>query len=197
MEVQMDNPKMDTQSKIISTAIDLLGRQVNLNFTIREIAEKANVNLASVNYYFRSKDNLISEVEQHFVNEMSLIYEELHKSGVKPENSIKNWAEKTMEHLIEYPGILFMMVTTLITDVNKKASIVKLIDFSEYHLTPTIKKLTGINDETEISFKVMQLMAGVIMPVLLYHGAGRTFKIDINDGHIRTNYIDSLIKSIL
>lgn len=193
----MDTPKMDTQSKIIATAIDLLGRQVNLNFTIREIAEKANVNLASVNYYFRSKDNLINEVEQHFTNETSLIYAELHKPEIKPENRIKTWAEKTMEHLIEYPGILFMMVTTLITDVDKKASIVKLIDSSEYHLTPTIKELTGVNDEAEISFKVMLLMAGVIMPVLLHHSAGRTFKIDINDSHIRTNYIDSLVKSIL
>ena len=76
--------RIDTQDKIISTAIDMIGRQINLDFTIRSIAEKANVNLASVNYYFRSKDNLINEVEKHFVRESRRIYEEITGLGMEP-----------------------------------------------------------------------------------------------------------------
>ena len=59
----MDTARTDTQSKMMATALDMIGKQANLNFTIREFAKRAGVNLASVNYYFRSKENLISEIE--------------------------------------------------------------------------------------------------------------------------------------
>lgn len=54
-----ESDSSDTRSKIISVAIDLIGRHSNLNITTREIAKKANVNLAAINYYFRSKENLL------------------------------------------------------------------------------------------------------------------------------------------
>lgn len=82
----METEKSDTQSKMVATAIDMIGRQVNLNFTIREFAEQAGVNLASVNYYFRSKDNLIDEVERHFMRELRKTYDGLRESGIQPED---------------------------------------------------------------------------------------------------------------
>jgi len=193
----MDNSRPDTRSKIIETAIDMIGRQINLNFTIREIAEKANVNLASVNYYFRSKENLISEVEQHFTHETQLTYDLLNDAKISPKKRIENWAENMMEKLIEYPGIIFLMVTKLISDGNQKAGIADLIDNSEYNLTPIIKEITGITDDLAVSIKAMQLFSGVITPVLFYHGAGRTFKVDIRNSEDRLKYIRSLVESIL
>jgi AcrR family transcriptional regulator len=192
----MENSLQDTQSKIIATAIEMIGRQVNLNCTIREIAEKAGVNLASVNYYFRSKDNLIYEVEQHFVRENRLIYEELKKSGLRPEEQIREWALKTMDRMIEYPGIIFLIVTRLLNDRGEKEGIAELINTLEQNLIPVIKRLIGTDDELTVSVKIMQLFSGVIGPVLLYYGAGKTFNIDIKNSKDRLKYIQSLIDSI-
>jgi AcrR family transcriptional regulator len=192
----MENSVLDTQSRIIATAVDMIGRQINLNFTIREIAEKAGVNIASVNYYFRSKDNLINEVERHFINEISLTYEELKKSGQDPNEQIRKWAMKTMESLMEYPGIIFLIVTRLLSDRSDKAVITEMLDMIEQNLVPFLKKLTEKNDKSTVSIKIMQLLSGVIAPMLFYYGAGKTFNLDITDKDERLKYIDHLVSGI-
>ncbi|MBM7581953.1 AcrR family transcriptional regulator [Caldicoprobacter guelmensis] len=189
--------KMDTQDKIIATAIDMVGRQINLDFTVREIAEKANVNLASVNYYFRSKYNLLNEVEKYFVRQSHHIYEEVARLNAGPKEKIKFWAMKTMEHIMEYPGIIYLIVTKLLHNRGKNAGIVDLIDTLEHNIMPLVKELTGVVDDFTASVKLMQLFSGVVAPVLFYYGAGRTFNIDMRSSKDREAYVESLIESIL
>jgi len=189
--------KMDTQDKIIATAIDMVGRHINLDFTVRELAEKANVNLASVNYYFRSKYNLFDEVEKYFVRQSHRIYEEVARLDVSPREKLKFWAIKTMEHIMEYPGVIYLIVTKLIHQKSKNAGVVGLIDTLEYNITPLVKGLTGVVDDFTVSAKLMQLFSGVVTPVLLYYGAGRTFNVDLQSREDREAYVESLIESIL
>lgn len=189
--------RIDTQDKIISTAIDMIGRQINLDFTIRSIAEKANVNLASVNYYFRSKDNLINEVEKHFVRESRRIYEEITGLGMEPREKIRLWAAKTMDQIMEYPGIIYLIVTKLLNDRNENTGIVGLMDTLEQSLIPIIKESMGIQDDITASIKLMHLFSGVVAPVLFYYGAGRSFNIDMRNSNDRSRYIDALIDSVL
>jgi AcrR family transcriptional regulator len=48
-----------TEQKILSTTINCID-EVGINgVTVRQIAERADVNVAAINYYFRSKDRLI------------------------------------------------------------------------------------------------------------------------------------------
>ena len=52
-------------------------------FTVREIFKVASVNLSAVNYYFRSTNNLLNEVEVYFaekVQEISSILEKEYSS---------------------------------------------------------------------------------------------------------------------
>ena len=189
--------RIDTQDKIISTAVDMIGRQINLDFTIRSIAEKANVNLASVNYYFRSKDNLINEVEKHFVRESRRIYEEITGLGMEPREKIRLWAAKTMDQIMEYPGIIYLIVTKLLNDRNENTGVVGLMDTLEQSLIPIIKESMGIQDDITASIKLMHLFSGVVAPVLFYYGAGRSFNIDMRNSNDRSRYIDALIDSVL
>jgi AcrR family transcriptional regulator len=59
--------KKDTKSRIITVAVEIIGKEGNFNVTVRDIARRAEVNLASINYHYRSKDNLLHEVEQFFI----------------------------------------------------------------------------------------------------------------------------------
>ena len=193
----MNNNGVDTQDKIINTAIDMIGRQINLDFTIRSIAEKANVNLASVNYYFRSKNNLINEVEKHFECESRRLYVEITHLSAEPKEKIKIWAEKTMDQMMEYPGIIYLIVTKLLNDRKEITGVAGLIDTLEQCLIPIIKESTGIGDDHTASVKLMHLFSGVVVPVLLYYGAGRTFNIDMTNRSDRGRYLESLIESVL
>jgi AcrR family transcriptional regulator len=52
----------DTREKILDTAEQMFGEQGYANTSIRQIIEKAGVNLASVHYHFGSKEELLDEV---------------------------------------------------------------------------------------------------------------------------------------
>lgn len=194
----METTKTDTQSKMMATALDMIGKQANLNFTIREFAKQAGVNLASVNYYFRSKENLINEIESLLKRQLGKTYEELERSEFSPKARILKWAERLMQELMEYPGVLFLMVTRLITDGRQNLGITELIDNSEEMLAPIITDFTGIDkDDPRCSYMIMQIIAGVVTPILFYHGVGRTFGIDVSNPDVRLEYVESLVDAIL
>lgn len=52
----------DTRTRLIAAARTLFAERGFQNTTIREIAARANTNLASINYHFRSKDDLYRAV---------------------------------------------------------------------------------------------------------------------------------------
>jgi AcrR family transcriptional regulator len=56
-----DKKSLGTQETIRLAAIDLIESRGGARITTREIAAAAKVNVAAINYYFRSKDALLSE----------------------------------------------------------------------------------------------------------------------------------------
>ena len=50
-----------TEQRILMTAIDCINEEGINKVTVRMIAERADVNVAAVNYYFRSKDRMMHE----------------------------------------------------------------------------------------------------------------------------------------
>lgn len=98
----------DTRTRIIQSAADLFGQKGFDGTTTREIAKLAGVNIASLNYYFRSKQNLMGEVSAYAFEEfkqklltlVSLelknttefvlrLYDSLHEDGSKYLNHFK------------------------------------------------------------------------------------------------------------
>jgi AcrR family transcriptional regulator len=56
--------QVDTKNRIIRAAYELFCDHGVARTTVRDIAERANVNLAAINYHFSSKDGLASECLQ-------------------------------------------------------------------------------------------------------------------------------------
>lgn len=64
-----DISELDTKQRIIESALHLFAVKGFDGASIREIAKLANVNVASVNYHFQSKDNLRQEILHAVVSE--------------------------------------------------------------------------------------------------------------------------------
>lgn len=62
------SPNQATFDRLLLTAVEVFAEHGFRNTTIREICTRANVNIASVNYYFRSKEALYSKA-LHFAFE--------------------------------------------------------------------------------------------------------------------------------
>lgn len=57
------------EEKIIAATIECIGKYGIENLTSRKIATEAGVNLAAINYYFRSKENLVTIAMERTVRE--------------------------------------------------------------------------------------------------------------------------------
>ncbi len=62
--------KTSTRRLILEAVVDCIDRYGIDKVTTRKIAEQAGTNIASINYYFRSKDELIAEVMSMTINHM-------------------------------------------------------------------------------------------------------------------------------
>ncbi|MFW2368413.1 MAG: TetR/AcrR family transcriptional regulator [Desulforhopalus sp.] len=68
----------ESRERIITTAVALFASQGYASTGLRELAEKAGVNLAMVNYFFGSKKNLLLTIlETFFSGYLSVVEEEL------------------------------------------------------------------------------------------------------------------------
>lgn len=73
----------DTKTKIMLTAFELFGRYGVEGTSIRKIAEQSGVNLAAINYHFKSKENLFWEI--------------MYETFKEVDAEIKNFSEKSKD----------------------------------------------------------------------------------------------------
>ena len=76
------NNKTDAKDKIIKAFLDLISEKGNAKVTVREISKRADVNLASINYHFRTTQNLFNEVENYFTDKIFQINKIFEDSGL-------------------------------------------------------------------------------------------------------------------
>ncbi len=62
------------EERILDRTLYLIGKTGNENVPVRAIVHEAGVNIGAINYYFGTKDNMLSHVKQFYVeNTMSTI----------------------------------------------------------------------------------------------------------------------------
>ncbi|NLA10697.1 MAG: TetR/AcrR family transcriptional regulator [Firmicutes bacterium] len=192
----MNREKLDTRSRIMKTAVEIIGREGNLNVTIREIAERAGVNIAAINYHFSSKENLIEEVERVTMEQIQLIYNRLIDDKETPRERLMAWADELMCYLIEYPGVIYMIGARILQSENKSAGLAEYLSTADIRLNPVVQELTGISEQKLLSFKALQLLSGVAYPTLIYSGTKKALGQIISNARVRKNYLISLIDSL-
>ncbi|WP_198536644.1 TetR family transcriptional regulator [Paenibacillus sp. DMB5] len=55
------------EERILDRALYLMGKNKSCNIAIRAIAKEANVNVSAINYYFRSKDEMLKLVKEFYI----------------------------------------------------------------------------------------------------------------------------------
>lgn len=188
--------KTDTRTKIIEATAEIMGRESNLNLTIRDIAARAGVNIASINYHFQSKENLMEEVEHVLLKKAGLVYGLLHREGESPGERLIQWGDGLMKFLLEYPGTIYMIVTRVLVSNRVSDGLTGYLNMLNESLVPVIGELTGEEDDETLNYKAMQVMSGVVYPVLLHSGTGKSFFPAISSDTERRSYLSLLVSSL-
>jgi AcrR family transcriptional regulator len=194
---------LNTEEKILSAAIELF--PIKGDMTTREIANLAGVNVAAINYHFKSKDNLMKEVERHY---SSILYDIQNEIINDPSTTLEDkliiWANNLMEFIFKWPALITVASSLILQDkeynpeiINKFFRDVELKD----KIQEIISKITGIEDIDTLNYKYIQLFSGVLGPIIfqvlpMISGMKGIF-IDFSLEEERMKYIKNLVTSIL
>lgn len=187
----------DAKDRIIKAVLYLISQKGNISITIREISKKANVNLASVNYHFRSIQNLFNEVEKFLTGKIMSITRILENPGQDPKQSILEWARELMNLIYDNPGILWLVGNKIMRKDRADIFMGEFTYIKKLPISNLIKEATGIENDHIVTLKAIQIISGIIGPLILYYGVGKEHDLDMNSKEVRENYSRTLIESIL
>ena len=160
--------EISTEEKIKEVARMIFTKKGFLATTIRDIATEANINVASVNYYFRSKENLFAFIMDETIKKLfDKIEPVLNDESTSVHEKIELCVGYYIDQVVQNPDFVFFMVSEVMGGQTKLPMIGNLKILVNSHFA---KQLKALQTEGKINYKPVHLLwniFGMIMFPLL------------------------------
>jgi AcrR family transcriptional regulator len=151
------------EEKIMDRALYLVGKNHSLNISVRAIAKEAEVNISAINYYFRTKEELMRQVRELYITNTLSISSILMDMTLESENKLITAINEVMEYILRYPGI-----TVLLKDAREREDdiSVRILEVSN-EMTEKLNTLLDefLTDTDNLSAKHIIFWSAVNYPV--------------------------------
>lgn len=175
---------------LIKTTIKLLNEfKSPSDITARQITGKANVNLAMINYYFNSKDELINIAVQRILENAANEWKDIVKIDINPKDKLKKMLNEFSILVIKYSSFT---KTSILFDLTQAEILLP------YYIIPVLKEYFSDN-KSEYELKVIAYMIISFMQ-LVFIRSEAFFKYtgsDIMDDKVRYKTINIIIDNYL
>ncbi|MFO7997584.1 MAG: TetR family transcriptional regulator [Bacteroidales bacterium] len=154
-----------TEQKIFEAATQLFLEKGVDRTSVREIATKANINLALMNYYFRSKENLFDAIFSKLVKSNSKNLIEILDSDLELEEKIRRYVGVYIDMLSENPLLVSFVMAILhrsrerITEMKAVSSLYSTEKFSRQILEEGKQGRIRRTDPSQLFVDMLSLVA--------------------------------------
>ncbi|MEC0240785.1 TetR/AcrR family transcriptional regulator [Paenibacillus dokdonensis] len=158
----------DTKMDILNATVELIQEEGVACATLRRISEKAETNLALVNYHFGSKDKLISKAIGKLVGTFDDAFAVLEDDSMEPIERLKQFFYRYLSHLQQYPGLAKEMMDQsrlILCSQHEYARYSKVMKTEK--LLSTLSEITQESDDTVLGGMMVQLYGAVFYPVIM------------------------------
>lgn len=162
-EKQMNEPEQTTEEKILEAASEVFTEKGFSGTRTRDIAEKAGINLALLNYYFRSKEKLFEQVMKiKVVLLFGKIFPILSNEKTSLEEKIDLASEKYFEILSKNPNLPLFVISEI---QKKNSNISKIIPINKiFENSVIIKQIKEKRPEINPLHYLVNFLAMTIFP---------------------------------
>jgi len=183
------------REKIILAVIEGIEEHGIQSLTVREIAQRAEVNVAAINYHFGSKDNLFDialhqTLDEAFVN---MIDEELEVAGRSKSESLQAFFTALLVGMRQYPGLTRAHIYAPLLQNDYRG--VFASRFSQFlsDLHQQCKKFFPQMTDQHLQLTLMEMLSAVMFPGLLSGLFSEYTGIDFDDPADQARYIEHLV----
>jgi len=183
-----------TKEKILQTNLQIISTEGIKGITIRKIAKISGVNVASINYHFKSKENLITESLKLFGKKMETIITELDTLPLSPKKKLKHFLLSFSDSQIKYPGFMRSQIERISHGKGMTPKAVENMKLGRKILLKLLKAITKEESEEKLSMILFQLMSGIILPILYGKYVEEIYGFDFSDRNTRERFITLAIE---
>lgn len=185
--------ELSVEEKILDRALYLMGKNRTSDISIRAIAKEANVNVSAINYYFRTKEEMLRQVKEFYITNTLSVSSLLDHKEYDDEERLVLSANEIMEYIIRFPGVTVILreAATLkeVDEISEK--IIKVTEDMHKKIKEILKKIIKF-DEPGFNYKHLIFMSSITHPVenVDILGFGETI---VNSREERIKYIRHLV----
>ena len=184
----------DSEEKILDRALFLIGQTGSTKITIRSIAKEAGVNVAAVNYYFGSKDEMMRRVDEFYLKNTIETYAALDCDDFNDSQKILNWADAVMEYSLRYPGITILLKEKANKTDEMSKRIMQITNEMNTKMFSILFRLIGGSEESFALNKII-FISSILQPLSDMHQALYP-KEGFENSDFRKKYITHLLEKV-
>ena len=189
--------ELTIREHILDRTIYLMGKRGTTDVPVRAIAREAGVNVAAVNYYFSSKEQMLAQMAERFTRGFEEVMRQLDAPDLPPEKRLRRWSAEVMRYLADYPGILTLMERQIAAEPADAfgAALRSGMQRAVKRVMATLRELIGSTDARRLAFKLtlfVSTLAGPF-PRQLERAPGRT---DAHAPKQRAKFLDLLLEHL-
>lgn len=166
LKVILNKHKENTPEKIKDSARKLFTLRGYSSTTIRDIAKESNVNIALINYYYRSKDNLFRMImEESFEQLFSYIEPIINNKNSSLEEKIQDLVNNYLDFLLKFPELPLFMLNEI---KNKpKHLVIKINVKKKLSQSSLINQLKEENPNIKPLHFIFNLLGMLVFPFIM------------------------------
>jgi AcrR family transcriptional regulator len=160
--------ELSTEEKIKDAARRIFTKKGFLATTIRDIATEADTNVASVNYYFRSKENLFAFIMDETIKKLfDKIEPVLNDESTSVTEKIEVCVGYYIDQVIENPDFIFFMVSEVMGGLTQLPMISNMKLLVNSHFARQLRELKTNGDINYHPINLFWNISGMIMSPFL------------------------------
>ncbi|MNO14199.1 putative HTH-type transcriptional regulator YttP [compost metagenome] len=182
------------EERILDRALYLMGKKKSCDISVRAIAKEAHVNVSAINYYFRSKDEMLRLVKEFYIENSRSVLSILKNSDYGDEERLLLAANEIMEYALRFPGNMVIHSHSLDKTDSTSITVVELALEIGDLLQQTLRKVLR-GDETTGGYKYMIFTSSINYPTES-ENAALPEKLLLEEKTTRMDYLRILITSL-
>jgi TetR/AcrR family transcriptional regulator, regulator of cefoperazone and chloramphenicol sensitivity len=188
---------VSAEEKIITAAVECIEKYGIKGTTIRQIAEQAGVNIAAINYYFRSKDVLIERCMQQTLHNAFDWDDLIQLPGDTAAEHCKAIFNDILKGGLNYPGIARSHFYDLLVDGKYTSPLSSALNGFIDNLVTDMKAKGATLPDAELYLACIQITNAVLMFILSPRLYEEKYGLNLQNPEMRKEYVNRLVDRLL